>query len=85
MKDDFWLSLWIVSGGWKWILSGLLSLGSVVTIFELPFIGIPLVILGIILFIQGLKSEKLIDAKLIFGLLILLGNCIIGFVWLCVW
>ena len=83
MKDDFWLSLWIVSGGWKWILSGIFALGSVMTIFELPFLGIPLVILGITLFVLGIKSEKLIDAKLILGLLILLGNCIIGFIYVC--
>lgn len=64
-------------------MSGIFALGSVMTIFELPFIGIPLVIIGIILVVLGLNSEKLIDAKLLSGLLILLGNCIIGFIYVC--
>ena len=72
MKDVFWLSLWIVSGGWKWILAGIFSLGSIMTVFELPIIGIPLVILGMILIVSGLHSEKILDAKLVIGLLVLL-------------
>lgn len=82
--DDFWTYLWLRSGGWLTILSIVLVIPGMITLFEIPLLSILLFFIGGALFLGGLlqdnnKSKVLL---IILSMIPFIINDVVGIWWI---